>query len=62
MIEGVIDSPNFKVDLDENGKEKLCKAAQGLTLQEAENALTDEEIKLINWNVNVASFSTLIKP
>jgi len=26
------------------------------------NALIDEEIKLINWNVNVASFSTLIKP
>lgn len=26
------------IDLDENGKELLCKAAQGLTLQEAENA------------------------
>lgn len=26
------------INLDENGKELLCKAAQGLTLQEAENA------------------------
>jgi len=26
------------IDLDESGKELLCKAAQGLTLQEAENA------------------------
>ena len=26
------------IDLDDNGKELLCKAAQGLTLQEAENA------------------------
>ncbi|MCM1264969.1 MAG: AAA family ATPase [Candidatus Gastranaerophilales bacterium] len=26
------------IDLDENGKEVLCKAAQGLTLQEAENS------------------------
>lgn len=57
MIEGIIDNPNFKVDLDENGKEKLCKAAQGLTLQEAENAfarammtkgqLTQEELDII---------------
>lgn len=32
---------NTQIDtsgLDEEGKEKLCKAAMGLTLQEAENA------------------------
>lgn len=40
MIDNMIDNPKFKVDLDENGKEKLCKAAQGLTYQEAENALS----------------------
>lgn len=45
------------IDLDENSKEVLCKAAQGLTLQEAENAfaramvskgqLTEKELDVI---------------
>jgi len=45
------------IDLNENSKEKLCKAAQGLTLQEAENAfaramitkgqLTENELDII---------------
>lgn len=41
------------IDLDENGKELLCKAAQGLTLQEAENAfaramVTKGQLTLMN--------------
>lgn len=58
LLEKMIsDNPSFKVELDENGKEKICKAAQGLTLQEAENAfaramvtkgqLTEEELDII---------------
>ena len=35
---GMNDGSGINIDLDEYGKELLCKAAQGLTLQEAENA------------------------
>ncbi len=57
MIEDMSSNPNLLIDIDENGKEVLCKAAQGLTMQEAENAfaramatrgqLTMDEIDII---------------
>lgn len=56
MIE-MNEGTGITIDLDENSKEKLCKAAQGLTLQEAENAfaramvttgqLTENELDII---------------
>ena len=56
MIE-MNEGTGITIGLNENSKEKLCKAAQGLTLQEAENAfaramvttgqLTEEELEII---------------
>lgn len=56
MIE-MNEGTGITIELNENSKEKLCKAAQGLTLQEAENAfaramvttgqLTEEELEII---------------
>ncbi len=37
VIEEVSDKPQIKIDLDQDGREKLLKAARGLTLKEAEN-------------------------
>lgn len=38
MIDINKDNPNIVIDLNDNEKNKLCKTALGLTLQEAENA------------------------
>jgi len=39
LIEGVKDNPRVVIDLDDDGRDELVKACQGLTKAEAENAL-----------------------
>ena len=39
LIAGVKDNPRVVIDLDDDGKDELIKACQGLTKDEAENAL-----------------------
>lgn len=39
LIEGVKDNPRVVIDLDDDGRDELIKACQGLTKAEAENAL-----------------------
>lgn len=57
-IRGVLDeivevnkTGRIRIDLDENAKEKLCKAALGLTLQEAENAFAKAMVRDEVFNI-----------